>query len=864
MPLPETVKDALLRLPNDMSYVSHSVKVEGEQEAHKKSEFTSENHAFYLGKIIPDSFGDKARKLLGWGGEDGHIYTPEVIKGMLDYAFQHVKDDEKVRLVIGSSLSELFNGPEDMENVLTLEKQRELIQKIAKKQFHKDENSLEIISFDEDMAHTLLYQVLRENIDKETGVVDVPKALGSIGTEIQDYHEVASRIDAHKPIRDLVKISPEAFFEAYDPSSLRFAAILYRAFEEDDRFRGAIENTIPARIKESDSPSASYYGLIEIAMRLSDIIRGRFVHGGVERQEVYDQIITKIVKGRDGGYKNIKALEPLFDLFEGKRFETVHLKTKKNHYELKKKRTLARSRLLLTAVLGGSTIAGAFGLGQYSEMKKQEKRKELVDKDLRESLVSVNFFMDGKFKINTSDNVNIFHNITDEVIEDIGRRYDLSSSPEVLENMRPFLQEFLVENRFDLNSIYGGNKFTRIDLEDSFIRKYALYFKNRGIEIKRPYENLMPYASVFRDTLNSDEDIVIDDKFVYEISNERRSKKDKFTHMGTFYCAESDLGEDKGYEFYWYTDDNGKRHLVAKEDESTYNRFIPLGPASHDKEEKYNIYSTREAKKGIRQFFYAMRRFDAIGLIEHQSLFNDLVNLRYDENDPKGNPPCSGMSENIEKGQYGAWRVNTYEDSFGKFKYEFFVQRDFDPDTRKGQDCVLAKKPGQKEFTIETGMEMIRIARDVDKAWYDYHNGFYVEEFMPMDFNAINQEMESMLCFLDGLGNTIEENKELKEGIDSIRNLSAAATEDIQQYDGSYESSRSILTTLEYMKEDFGKLMDIINETTFIDECTQEPVSSSEIIKDAAINTRLNLIFQARNALMEMKITWPKTGEKVS
>ena len=133
-----------------------------------------------------------------------------------------------------------------------------------------------------------------------------------------------------------------------------------------------------------------------------------------------------------------------------------------------------------------------------------------------------------------------------------------------------------------------------------------------------------------------------------------------------------------------------------------------------------------------------------------------------------------------------------------------------------------------------------------------------------MDFNAVNQEMESMLCFLGGLGNTIEEDKELKEGVDSIRNLSAAAREDIQQYDGSYESSRSILKTLEYIREDFDKLMNIINETTFIDECTQEPVTSSEIIEDAAINTHLNLIFQARNALMKMKIPWPNAEEKIS
>jgi hypothetical protein len=99
-----------------VEYVKYSVKVEGDKKEPEKRSWhllNEGNHAFYLGKIIPPSFADKVKGLVGWGKVKTHIYTPEVIKGMLDYAFRHVKDGEKVRLVIGSSLSELFNGPED-------------------------------------------------------------------------------------------------------------------------------------------------------------------------------------------------------------------------------------------------------------------------------------------------------------------------------------------------------------------------------------------------------------------------------------------------------------------------------------------------------------------------------------------------------------------------------------------------------------------------------------------------------------------------------------------------------------------------------------------------------------------------------
>jgi hypothetical protein len=859
LPLPDIVKDALTRPSNYVEYVKYSVKVEGDKKEPEKRSWhllNEGNHAFYLGKIIPPSFADKVKGLVGWGKVKTHIYTPEVIKGMLDYAFRHVKDGEKVRLVIGSSLSELFNGPEDVENVPTLEKQRGLIQKIASKQFHKDESDLEITSFEEDKAHMLLYQVLRENIDEKTGVVDVSKALGSIGTEIESYKKIATKIDTSKSIRDMVNICPEAFFQEYDPSSLRFAVILYHAFEEDDRFRSAIENTVPPRIKESDSPSAAYYGLIEIAMRLSDISRGRFVHGGVERQEFYDQIIAKIIKGKDGGYKNIKALEPLFEIFEGKRFETMHLKTHENYYEVKKKTNMARFRLLFMATLALGSLGTAFGFGKYSEIRKQEQRQESVNSDLKKALKGVIVY-DGPITTQEID-VESFNRIIDESLEDIGNRYGLPQ--EVLDELKPFLQKHFLDNKENLSTIHTGNHFLRIDLEDEFIQKITLFLKNKGIDTGRPYNKLLPYIGDFKALVESDEDISVDRKREpgAPISDSAR----EFEYIGTFYSGQP---FNNKYEFYWYYDQKNKKHfydlygrkyLVATDGENTYYENVSAGPAGYQEERKYQRFTSKRGKEGVRQFLYAMARYDAVPLRRFESL---LVNLYYNNN--RMSDGCPGKERAVDQSSHR--EIIRYRDFLGRFDFELTNDSVFNPKTSTSRECLLARKPGENKFTEKRASELAGKYLDVWDAWNDYHSGKYIEAELPIDFKAIETEVEFMLAFIQGIEDTLvgtENFDEMENQMEFIRGISTAIKKEIGEYDGSYRSSARVLGSIERLRESYEELIRLISENTFIDECTQEPVSAADIIGDAEVNAKLNGILQARDAIM--KVTWPKQEEK--
>jgi len=97
-----------------------------------------------------------------------------------------------------------------------------------------------------------------------------------------------------------------------------------------------IRATIPnyKNKSEDEVEQMQYYGMTEIAIRLMAILKGVYIHGGAERQEVYDEIIVKIVRGQSIITKNIPELNDVINRYRKKhkvyaeeqlRFETFML-----------------------------------------------------------------------------------------------------------------------------------------------------------------------------------------------------------------------------------------------------------------------------------------------------------------------------------------------------------------------------------------------------------------------------------------------------------------------------------------------------------------------------------------------------------
>ncbi|MBU0577534.1 hypothetical protein KJ742_00585 [Patescibacteria group bacterium] len=785
IPLPDTIRDMFLRLDANNQYVSHKVPNKGEDNEGEEQplRLKTEDHAFYIGKVIPPATSEKVQKLMGWGNPNGHIYTKEFITGALDFMFSHLEEGQKARFVVAPSLSELFNGPEDVKKAMLPEDEIVLIKKIARKQFKKRKNDIEVVDIEEDPLHQELFNQLHASVNFETGLVNIEEALG-----MQEDEEI--------------ELGPQS-------NSLDIARKLYKTVqqglaEDDDRLASAFKHAVPARLRESDNANSAreHYALVEVAIRLTDILHGRFIHGGVDRQGVYDEIITKIIKGENGGYRNIKALYDLFELFKGKRFETLHLKTKENYYALKKMRSIARTRFGLFAVLALLLGGGLVQTGMQMEKRKEQKREQMITDDLEEALADVAFFMDGPHvEIDKSHNLEIFNGIIEKSLKDIGNRYYLS--PDTLEDLRPLLQKYFLEHKDALNDIYQGNHFRRIDHEDRFVHEYNLFFTDKGMQLGRPYEHLYANLDDFQALLDSDEDIVVDDRDTQATSgrNEWGVPRKQFNFIGVFYSGEFSYADGgyNMYEFYWHIDKQGRKFLVAKEGIDTYGEWINAAQASHEVKREYTIYSTQRAREGIRQFLYAIRRYDALPLEKHQGFMWELIN-RFDDPDRL----CKGGAEKAVTIDIMGSKEGEYVDFFGQFSFEFAIDSVYEKETGRLERCLFARRPGEDEFTDEAAAEMMKIYDDVTSARRNYSLGTYIEDQLPLDFNAINSEVDHISSRLDEIETMLSSeglyDKRYNEKIGYIRREIELLRNEISQWNGSYESNSNIIRYLDSLR----------------------------------------------------------------
>ena len=664
IPLPNPIVEALSPVEKQRC-VSHSVKLEGDDGHEKREsiaspELTSNNHAFYVGKLIPKTTSEKIRSLLGWNTPHERIYNEEFLTGALEYLFDNLGEGQKARVVVCRSLSELLNGPEDVEHALTTDKEIALIKRIAKKKFKKTEDCLEVVDLEAQPQHKDLFEALHNSVDPETGGVDIEKALA----ENEDGESVVA-----------------------ESTSLQIAKILFAAAKSSEELDEAFKRAMPGKIKDSadENSAAQYYSLVEVAIRLGDILNGMHIQGGSERQAVYNGIIIQLVKGEEGKYIDIEELKPLFPMLKGLRFETLHLHNEENYYHLKKVQNLARYRMLIFITLLLSIALGGAGIGQWHERRQQKRRQDDVDGVIRQSLKDTTFYVD-KFTIGKEHNVNIFHEMTKRILNDLQLRYQLSE--DACEELKPFIQKYLLDNQILLSYVYRNNSM-RIDMADLFVRKHAIYFKNKGADIGRPYQHLHKYIPIFRALLESDENLSFGDGSIDPV---HPVGKKNVKYVGTFVSGES---YNEKYEFYLHKDGD-KNYLVARD------RY----KEEYGSNDKY--FTSKRAREGVREFFKMIARYDALSLDEFSS---QIHRMTYWSKDDKDRLFCEKRSIKNPIGSLGSFSPYApaiYKDFFSKFEYLVIEERDYDTKRETPVDCLLARTPQDKAFTYSRMMEVVK------------------------------------------------------------------------------------------------------------------------------------------------------------
>ena len=673
-PVINTVKIAF-RPVTKTPCVSHSVNG---KKSERGPDLKSENNGFYMGKIIRKTTAERIRKTMQWKTAPDPIYTEEFIAGALEYLFAHLKPGEKARIVVCRALSEIFNGPKDVKHAISTEEEIELIYRIAAKKFGKGRDRIEVIDLEKQLQHGELFEVLRQSADPDTGEFEADRAFG---------------------------VKNDITFSA-PPSSLEIARCLYGASLKNEKFAMRLKKGIPAKLKETgaeDLPT-SYYSIAEIAIRLAELFRGRYIHGGSNRQAIYDEVIEALIKGEKGSFKKVRALHPLFKLLEGKRFETLHLDNINNPYRQRGEKRRALSRLAAAGIVGLAAVTAPYGIHRYQEMREREAREEVVKAYINDQLKNVSYYVDGKFRVQMD--AEKIEELVKRLHRELEHRYHIPVEAQEELRIRELFRQFLIQDERLLKSACTEEKDFAYAM-DLFIRKNKILLEGYGLKIGRPYEHLAPYMDYILEAAEKDTpDISVNVKrepcSFFSTSVDCGPRGD-FTELGIYYGHEL---YPKGYQLYLVKKE-GRQYLVARDfyDDEWLKKY----PEIEDK-----IADTKKAAEAARSFVKTMKFFDIMHLMDWEPLFYNLhKNSSYsvdhvDDSIEDEEEPCEYILEGSR----------TYEDYFGAFgPFELIENNYYNQRYNSWERCLKARIPGQDaNFTIQRAHEAAVHFREALKA----------------------------------------------------------------------------------------------------------------------------------------------------
>ncbi len=607
---------------------------------------TAENTAFYVGKIFREHTRRSVEAVLTSSStsedeREDKIYNKDFIRATIRYALENTNGEEKARILVCRCLSELFNGPKDVQGTYETEEEIELINGLAKEEFKEKARRLEVVNVEGDPWHKELLEKLRASVD-EDGVLNVKNALGVEG----------------KPTLSAC------------PTSLELAQYLYWACEQNPTLLTDLFETRPAKIKDDVEgnypPSSQYYGLVEVALRLAAILRGQHIHGGVNRQGVYDAIIIKIIKGLDGKamlgkgkFKDIPELQPLFHLFSTSKFETLHVNPSviPELASMKSRRTDRR----LVRFFRGISAATALALAGVvvSNFREAEERREIDQAHLQEQVKRRTFI----------------EAVVPRMRECLDEMYDIRNSENPL--VEPLLIKFVSKYELPENLPAYYDDISVEEMVESFLDHYAESFQLNGFSVlpkvmgSRSVDTLIEMAGM--DVPPSNEDLAFTDhqieslygesvgRFIGYDSNKHGKRFDTVGDYDLVYLVDSDKGKIVV----------GKKHESPQEEPYRFSTGIQASYA-------IAAYLRKRSLKGVN-----------LALSDIALYANCMVpkGLSYDQT-------------------YNTPDIVRFKDPLGRFDYEFrSIEYPFTDSRYK--KIVLARKTGEHVFTSDIGYQAV-------------------------------------------------------------------------------------------------------------------------------------------------------------
>ncbi|MFA7718073.1 MAG: hypothetical protein WC875_05140, partial [Candidatus Absconditabacterales bacterium] len=292
------------------------------------------------------------------------IYSKEIILGGVEYLCKKVGNDQKIIIQLRPDLSRYFcNRDQKKKNddVLTFQQEEEKIEKLIKKYFKRRAERIQIVNISD--TYPEIFNLLRQN--------------GRKGLEIDNPVVRAENI-----------------------SALSIAQYLYQVSQKNKKFMEMLYNTKSDKQKQEDTKpigenESDYYALVEVAIRLYEILKGINIQGGIDRQTKYDKIIGGILYGKDintfktKNYPDILALHNVCNQIAPQvEFEKIYVSTKeikaienkKTEKNILMKKVVSYTSIALATVL---SLTAGYEISEYNQKKQAEKISEaLLDKSL--------------------------------------------------------------------------------------------------------------------------------------------------------------------------------------------------------------------------------------------------------------------------------------------------------------------------------------------------------------------------------------------------------------------------------------------------------------------------------------------------